>query len=116
MPTKVKAVGLALVVAAAHWVLAVMAFFSVLAGEVGGHPPWWADVLGRVWFQLGFPATFIIGRWTPSLMELANGATMAITAGSSLLWGVTITALWLWWRSRRRSSKAERSARKGGFR
>lgn len=103
--TIVKAVALALVVAAANWVLAVLAFFAEIAGPIGGDPPWWANVLAPLWFLLGFPATYIIGRWTPSLMELSNRATLAITGASSLLWGIATAALWLWWRSRRRRAR-----------
>jgi hypothetical protein len=114
MPTRVKAVALVLGVAAAHWVLAVVAFFAAIAPELGGHPPWWAVLLGRVWFPLGFPATLIIGRWTPSLLELSNAATLAITAGSSLLWGATVTALWLWWRVRREAEREVGSRRRPG--
>lgn len=105
--TIVKAIALALVVAVADWVLAVMAFFSEIAGPIGGAPPWWARLLAPFWYVLGFPATYIIGHWTPSLMELSNRATLAITGASSLLWGVSVAALWRWWRSKRSRARTE---------
>ncbi len=101
MPLRAKSVVLALGIAAAHFVLMTLSFAAVIAGAVGGHPHWWAVLLGRLFIPLGFPGTFIVGNWMPSLLELSNGATLAVAVGTSLLWGVTITALWLWWRSRR---------------
>ena len=93
---------IALAIAGVHWFVVLLAFFGGLAGEIGGHPPWWAVLLGRVWFPLGFPATVIIGSLTPGLLELSNLSTLAITAASSLLWGVSITALWVSLRHRMR--------------
>ena len=96
----VRAVLLTLAVATAHWVLMVMSFGAAIAGEVGGPPPWWGALLGRMFVPLGFPATLIIGRWVPSLLELSNTALLVITVGTSLMWGLTVMWLWSWLSSR----------------
>jgi hypothetical protein len=111
IPTQAKAVVLTLGIAVVHWVLMIVAFGAAIAPELGGHPRWWAVPLGHVWFPLAFPASVVIGRWVPSLIELSNEATLAITAGTSLLWGASITAFWLFWRSRRQHCWAEATAR-----
>jgi hypothetical protein len=111
IPTEAKAAVLTLGIAVAHWVLMIVAFGAAIAPELGGTPRWWAVPLGHVWFPLAFPASVVIGRWVPSLIELSNEATFAITAGTSLLWGASITALWLVWRSRRRRFRAVLTAR-----
>lgn len=111
IPTQAKAAFLTLGIAAVHFVLMLVAFFAAIAPELGGHPPWWAVPLGHAWSLLAFPASYVIGRWVPSLIELSNEATLMITVGTSLLWGAGITALWLLWRSHGRRFWADVTAR-----
>ena len=96
----VRAVLLTLGAATAHWILMVMSFGAAIRAEIIGAPPWWAALLGRMFVPLGFPATLIIGRWVPSLLELSNTALLVITVGTSLMWGLTVMWLWSWLSSR----------------
>ena len=82
-------------VAAVHFVVWFITFGAVLAQGLGT-ARWWTAFLGRVFVPLGFPATFIIGRWTPGLIELPNGVFFSLMIGTSLLWGTAIALLWNW--------------------
>ena len=86
-------------VTAVHFVVTFLGMLSFMYGALGP-VSWWARVLGSVWIPLGFPATFIIGTWTPSLLELSNQATVSIMLASSLLWGASLALFWRWWRVR----------------
>ena len=87
-------------VAAVHFVAWLLTLGAVYA-EAFGTARWWTVLLERLFVPLGFPATFIIGRWTPGLVGLPNRTFFSLTIGTSLLWGTAIALLWQWWCLRR---------------
>jgi hypothetical protein len=75
--TVLVAIGLA----AVHFVIMMFAFMSLMWGA---RLKWWARGLPSLFVVLGFPASFIIGRWTEAD---PNPGTLSALIGTSLLWG-----------------------------
>ena len=96
-------------VASVHFVAWLFTLGAVYA-EAAGTARWLTVQLERLFVPLGFPATFIIGRWTPGLVELPNRTFFSLTIGTSLLWGTAFALLWQWWCSHR--TRASRTAGK----
>jgi hypothetical protein len=91
--TALVAIGLA----AVHFVIMMFSFMSMLWGTLAGLKSW-ARGLPSLFFVLGFPGSFIIGRWTEAD---PNPGTLSALIGTSLLWGTGLALLWRWWRVRR---------------
>ena len=86
-----------------HFVVTFMSLGAVMAEAFGGARPG-AGLLAGMFVYLGFPATAIIGRWVPSLVELPNEMFFSLMGGTSLLWGTIVGLLWRWWYLRTRGA------------
>jgi hypothetical protein len=88
--TALVAIGLA----AVHFVIMMFSFMSMLWGTLAGLKSW-ARGLPSLFFVLGFPGSFIIGRWTEADPNLNLEADQPASCGARG-W-----LLWRWWRVRR---------------
>jgi hypothetical protein len=96
--------------AVAHFVLTMLSLGAVFVEGFGAVRPGLARVapiLAAMFVCLGFPATLIIGRWVPSLVELPNRVFFSLMWGTSVLWGTVIGLLWRRWYMRKRSAAEE---------
>jgi len=85
-----------------HFVITFTSMICLLWSALGP-VNWMGRILASLFIPLGFPATFIIGRWTDGLIGLSNEATLGLLIASSALWGAALALLWKWWRARRAS-------------
>ena len=96
--------------AVAHFVLTMLSLGAAIAEGLGAVRPGMAHVapvLAAMFTCLGFPATLIIGRWVPSLVELPNRMFFSLMWGTSVLWGTVIGLLWRRWYVRNRGAGEE---------
>ena len=97
-------------VAVAHFVLSVLSFFCMLgmafsAASSEPHTPNLGDVLGTLYWTLGFPGCVVIN-WADGA-DPSHGLLLAIVFLNSLLWSVVLVTLWRWsarFKKRRRNS------------
>ena len=90
---------IAVLVTLVHFVITFVGMMVVMLSALGPIN-WLGHVLVLLVIPLGFPATFIIGRWVPSLPELSNGDTAALFLASSCIWGLASAQLWRLWANR----------------
>ena len=92
--------------AAVHFVVTWVSLLSLLF-SVAGPGTKLGVALGSLFWIFGFPATLVIGRWTPGILELRDDIFFSVMLGNSLVWGAALGLIWRWWRLRRTKRAGE---------